>query len=412
MNFKLFALVGIFLTIVFSTPTLATLSEQIPSDERPNYVVIGAFRVYKNAVRFTATAHKNLKRDVKFEMNPHRKLYYVYVLSTEDQDLAINEARRLREESSFRDTWVYFGNLGARAASAADAGFVGQDIHPVTTEKMPSVQQDDLPVVTASYAPDAVAPSSSSPSVTSVGDDRMRALDDVSGRNFLFKVFRVSDNTDVDGDVDAIDTEKTKKFGTYKANVPVRLPDSRLNHVSFVCEVFGYRKVQRDIDYENPEGEGITKDESGAVVIPFELMRLQKGDIAVMYNVYFFKDAAVMRPESRYEVNSLLEMLNENAKYRIKLHGHTNGNAAGKIISMSKKSENYFSLHDTHEGVGSAKQLAGERAEVIRKYMISNGIDPSRIEIKAWGGKRPIHDKHSNRAQENVRVEVEILEDK
>jgi outer membrane protein OmpA-like peptidoglycan-associated protein len=130
-----------------------------------------------------------------------------------------------------------------------------------------------------------------------------------------------------------------------------------------------------------------------------------------MYNVYFFKDAAIMRPESRYEVTSLLDMLNENQKYKIKLHGHTNGNAAGKIISMDKGSENFFSLTNTRDGLGSAKQLSEERADVIRKYMISNGIDASRIEIKAWGGKRPLQDKHSARAQENVRVEVEILED-
>jgi outer membrane protein OmpA-like peptidoglycan-associated protein len=240
----------------------------------------------------------------------------------------------------------------------------------------------------------------------------MKTLDDVAGNSFLFKVFRASDQTSIDGDIDAIDNEKTKKIGTYKANVHVKLPNSKLNQVSFVCEVFGYRKVQRNIDYANPEGEDITRDEAGAVVVPFELMRLQKGDIAVMYNVYFFKDAAIMRPESRYEVNSLLEMLNENVKYKIKLHGHTNGNAAGKIISMSKKSENFFSLHDTHDGIGSAKQLSEDRAAVIRRYMISNGIDPARIEVKAWGGKRAIHDKHSSRAQENVRVEVEILEDK
>jgi type II secretory pathway component PulC len=61
------------------------------------------------------------------------------------------------------------------------------------------------------------------------------------------------------------------------------------------CEVFGFRKVQQDINYQNPEGEGI-QVENDATVVPFELMRLQKGDIAVMYNVYFFKDAAIMRP--------------------------------------------------------------------------------------------------------------------
>ena len=143
-----------------------------------------------------------------------------------------------------------------------------------------------------------------------------------------------------------------------------------------------------------------------------QLVRLQKGDIAVMYNVYFYKDAGVMRPESQYEVSSLMEMLKENTKYKIKIHGHTNGGASGKIISLDEKSTNYFSLANTKDGYGSAKKLSEERAIVIKRYLVNNGIDPKRMEIKAWGGKRPIHDKHHTRAQENVRVEIEILEDK
>jgi hypothetical protein len=34
-----------------------------------------------------------------------------------------------------------------------------------------------------------------------------------------------------------------------------------------------------------------------------------------------------------------------------------------------------------------------------------------RIEIKAWGGGRMIHDKNSVNAKKNVRVDVEILEE-
>lgn len=411
MNFKLFALVGIFLIGLLTEPTEAAWMEQGRiGDERPNYVVIGAFRVYKNAIRFTAHAHKDLKMDAKFEMNPYRKLYYVYVLSTDDQELAINEAKRLREESEFTDTWVYFGTLGNKPL-AADDTVGGQDIHPVTAKKIEDIDKVDVPTEDkkeANAEPIASPPAAAVPDAT---DDKMKSLDDASGKNFLFKVFRATDNVTIDGDINAIDTERTRKIGTYKANIPVKLPNNKFNQVSFVCEVFGYRKVQRDLDYNNPEAEGVTKDESGATVVPFELVRLQKGDIAVMYNVYFFKDAAIMRPESRYEVNSLLEMLNENPKYKIKLHGHTNGSAAGKIISMAKDSENFFSLTNTKDGFGSAKQLSEERADLIRRYMINNGIDAARIEVKAWGGKRPIHDKHSARAQENVRVEVEILED-
>ena len=39
-----------------------------------------------------------------------------------------------------------------------------------------------------------------------------------------------------------------------------------------------------------------------------------------------------MLPESKYELNSLLQLMNENSRYRISLHGHTNGNYTGKIF--------------------------------------------------------------------------------
>jgi outer membrane protein OmpA-like peptidoglycan-associated protein len=200
-------------------------------------------------------------------------------------------------------------------------------------------------------------------------------------------------------------------MGTYKGNIPVRVssPLNKSGEISLVCEVFGYRKVQRNFDYGNPVADDISSEDNKGTVVPFELVRLQKGDIAVMYNVYFFKDAGIMRPESRYEINSLLEMMKENPKYKIKIHGHTNGGAAGKIISIGE-SKDFFSLTGTVESTGTAKKLSKERADVIKKYLLDNGIEATRMEIKAWGGKRPIHDKLSNRAQENVRVEIEILQ--
>ena len=160
----------------------------------------------------------------------------------------------------------------------------------------------------------------------------------------------------IEGEVAVIDAERVKKLGTYAGNKDVRLasPGNNSGNVSLICEVFGYRKTQKDLNFNRPEGDEISF-ENNSVIDPFDLVRLQKGDIAVMYNVYFFKDAAIMRPESRWEVNNLLEMLNENPNYKIKIHGHTNGGAAGKIISKSEKSDNFFSLNDTKEGFGSAR---------------------------------------------------------
>jgi len=415
-------------------------------EETPNYVVIGAFSVHRNALRFTARAHSELKVNARFEMNANRNLYYVYVLSTDDHSLAIREALRLRQESEYTDTWVYHGPLGKQSAGViADAS--GTDINPETRQSMADVKRRDpassketkatspgssAPTGTAqeqsrSLSPAGASPaaptseqatspavSTTSPTTTTPAPTTAKAEPDngVEGKRFFFKLIRAMDQTQVEGEVDAIDTERARKMGTYKGNAPVKVstPANKSGQISLVSEVFGYRKVQHDLNYNAPEGEGIATDDQGDIVVPFDLVRLQKGDVAVMYNVFFFKDAAIMRPESRYEVTSLLEMLNENPKYRIKLHGHTNGSAAGKIISPAKDSKNFFSLSDTKEGFGSAKQLSEARAEIIRDYLVANGIDTERIEIKAWGGKRPLQDKNSTRAQENVRVEVEILE--
>jgi len=419
MNYsRLFALVGIFLLL----QPLPTLEARQLSGEHPNYVVIGAFRIHKNAIRFTSHAKADLSLDARYEMNPNRNLYYVYVLNTSDREEAIAEAKRLREESEFKDTWVYNGFLGTLPEGQSAAMYAGVDINPVSQRSMNPVSGDQTePNNTLTNAvsdasndtgsilvSETVSPSE--PALT--GTNAEEEDEEIAGKKFYFKLSRILDNNVVEGDVDVIDNQKLRKIGTYKGNTNVRVmtPSGNSAQVSLVCEVFGYRKTQRDIDYNNPTGDGIERNEEGALVVPFELVRLQKGDIATMYHVYFFKDAAIMRPESRFEVNSLLEMLRENDKYKIRIHGHANGKASGKIIYAEEGSDNFFSLTRTKEGFGSAKKLSEERAQVIRNFLISNGIDPARMQVKAWGGKKPIHDKHSTRAQENVRVEIEILD--
>jgi outer membrane protein OmpA-like peptidoglycan-associated protein len=83
---------------------------------------------------------------------------------------------------------------------------------------------------------------------------------------------------------------------------------------------------------------------------------------------------------------------------------------SGKILALGPN-KNFFDMEGTVQGQGSAKELSGQRAGVIKEYLVTNGIAAERIEVKAWGGKKPIFDKHSVNAMKNVRVEVEILND-
>src|SRR5579859_6829848 len=79
--------------------------------QKSNYVVIGAFRVLDNAVRFTAAANKN-NFTAQFAIQPDRKLYYVYILNTDDRKKAFNLLIKVKVETTYKDAWVYIGRLG------------------------------------------------------------------------------------------------------------------------------------------------------------------------------------------------------------------------------------------------------------------------------------------------------------
>jgi outer membrane protein OmpA-like peptidoglycan-associated protein len=407
---RLFALTGLLAITGIARPVMAyDSSRRTTLEHHPNYVVIGAFAVQKNAMRFTRHASK-LHLSAKFEMNTERHLYYVYVLSTDNREQAINEALKLRSETEFIDTWVYSGSLNESVAAGSGELSAGMDINPDTKTSMEVVPAAEIVPSTADTAKTLLAPA---PEITNPIATESKPKNNDSGSSdkvsFIFEIFNGIDGRSVEGEVNVIDNDKSKKVGTYKGNMAVQVndPHNKSGNVSLICEAFGYRKAQKDISYASPAGEGIVEKE-GSIIIPFELVRLRKGDIAVMYNVFFFKDAGIMRPESRYEVTSLLEMLKENPELEIRIHGHTNGGAHGKIISIGEGT-NFFSLTGTKEGFGSAKRLSEERGNVIKAFLVSNGIDEKRLHVKAWGGKRPIHDKNSTRASENVRVEIEIL---
>jgi outer membrane protein OmpA-like peptidoglycan-associated protein len=240
--------------------------------------------------------------------------------------------------------------------------------------------------------------------------------DNVEGIKFYFNTYRENNFKEIPGKIEVINPDKPQRIAILDAHklVGVAKGFNKSGNIELICEIFGYKKIQHDFNVDNPINERtspfISKQDS-VLVVDFELKRYTKGDLVTMYNVYFFKDAAIMRPESKYELNQLLEMLNENTDYKIRILGHTNGNNSGPIIEMEKGSQRYFSNSGPRqEGWGSAKKLSTKRAGLIRDYLISEGINPDRIEAKGYGGKKAIYEKYDKLAYKNVRVEIEILE--
>jgi outer membrane protein OmpA-like peptidoglycan-associated protein len=374
------------------------------------YVIVGAFSIKKNAERFNA-ALNNKQVKSAYGYLPSRKLYYVYTLNDDDASKCIEAAKELRKEAQFSDAWVRY--IGEKVDS--------RSMVTPTEEKAEAGTRLDNPTASSvvenktqlSAAPEAKKPEESSLIEVTDNDPIVQPEIITLGNTEVFlSLYNARTDKVAQGQVQVVDTERGRLIKKVDGNTYLILPDpkSSSGKLSLICEVFGYRKIQEEIDFNNPLADTTVVEHMGTtLVVNFDLVRLQKGDIQTLFNIYFFNDAAVMMPESRFEVNSLLDMMNENPSYRIRLHGHTNGNYHGKIIKRGATGDFFSVKKDAETSVGSAKELSESRAETIHDYLVANGVDASRVEIKAWGGKRPIYDKHSANAKKNIRVEVEII---
>jgi outer membrane protein OmpA-like peptidoglycan-associated protein len=373
------------------------------------YVVVGAYaKTRKNVAQNYVEVLRLKGRQAMYGFNSKRNLYFVYLKYFNNLKDALHEMKETRKESEFSDAWV-------RVVS----GDIKHPLPPVVKEQETPPQE---PAVAIKPEPPAiespvVQPAVQQPEIVVAENPTIvqHAVMTLGNTEVFLSLYNARNNRIVDGQVNVVDTDRARLITSVKGNEYLVLPDpkSKSGQLTLICEAFGYRKIQQEINYPLPLADTVKSyiDLMGTtLVINFDLVRYQKGDIGTLYNVYFYNDAALMLPESKYELNSLLQLMNENSRYRIRLHGHTNGNYTGKIFTTGPE-KNFFTLEGANQGMGTAKDLSRNRAEVIKEFLVSNGIEPSRMEIKAWGGKRPIFDKNSANAKKNVRVEVEILEE-
>jgi outer membrane protein OmpA-like peptidoglycan-associated protein len=401
------------------TLTLAVFSANLLAQERKPldpgyYIVVGAYAATRENIAQNYVDLLNRQGyQSGYGYNPSAKLYLVYIRFFDDLKTSLQDMYKTRKTEKFKDAWVRV--VPGVVVTNKIVATPGVSQEPVI-EAAP-VPGPALDVVIPEKAHEQVEPMTASVNITEPIPDNapIKQYSQVTlGNTEVFlSLYHAQNNRIVDGDVQVIDTDRAKFITKVKGNEYLLLPDpkSASGQLTLICEAFGFRRAQEEINYPVPLADTVKPfiDLMGTtIVVNFDLVRYYKGDKAILYNVYFFNDAAVMHPESRYELNSLLQMMQEVPSYKIMLHGHTNGNYHGKIITAGDPSS-LFSLDGSKTTVGSAKDLARNRAETIKTFLVVNGISPDRVLIKSWGGKRPLYDKHGVNAKKNVRVEVEIL---
>lgn len=381
------------------------LLQSIPSISQNYYVVIGAFRKETNAKKFTDYARSKFLEG-QYNLNKKNKIFYVFILKTGDRSEALTKTLKMQTESEFTDTWAYKGFLGDDKSVA----IVKIDEPAEQPAVIPIIE--DTPVEIVKNTEPEKIETTEKDSVVAVSYEIPKGETPIlkpKGKLFKF-IVNSPDGIPVAGEVHAVNRQLGKDFASFKSNEYVDVQRMGANKpITIVCALFGYKEVEKQLDYNDPSVmEGAVKDSTGAWVIPFTLETLAKGDASVMYHVAFYKDAVVMLPQSKNEIDQLGNLLISNSEYKITVHAHCNGTFDRKIIALGKK-KNYFNVNGSQEVKGSAKELTKLRAEAIQSYLADMGIESKRIKIYAWGGTDMLVDQNNPSAKLNDRIEIEIM---
>lgn len=123
-------------------------------------------------------------------------------------------------------------------------------------------------------------------------------------------------------------------------------------------------------------------------ILEIKMKKIKVGGAVVLRNVFFNTASFDLLPESKVELQKLIEFLNLNKTVFIEIEGHT-------------------------DNVGSAEmnqKLSESRAKEVYKYLINKGIDVNRMKYKGYGLTQPVssNDTPDGRAL-NRRTEFMII---
>lgn len=112
-----------------------------------------------------------------------------------------------------------------------------------------------------------------------------------------------------------------------------------------------------------------------------------RGTILVINDLLFATGGATLKPQSQRRLEPLLQYLQGNSQREIIIEGHTD--------SMGKPETN--------------KNLSLKRADAVKEFLITRGIDSRRIETRGFGEEVPVATNTTNAGRSlNRRVEVVI----
>lgn len=123
--------------------------------------------------------------------------------------------------------------------------------------------------------------------------------------------------------------------------------------------------------------------------LQIEMIPIAVQQVLPFYQLLFEVESAAITPGALGELFRLADIMKENPGIKIQLEGYTDSkNQSSKSVALSKK-----------------------RNEAIQKWLIAQGIEKSRIKMKAIGADSPVAGGSSaDERKNNRRVEVRVIQ--
>lgn len=112
---------------------------------------------------------------------------------------------------------------------------------------------------------------------------------------------------------------------------------------------------------------------------------LNRDGFIALYGVLFDTGKDVIKAESEPLLGEIVTLLKDNAALKLSVEGHTDNVGAPK----------------------ANQALSQKRAESVKKFLASKGVEGKRLETKGWGDGKPVSDNRTDAGRaKNRRVEL------
>jgi OmpA-OmpF porin, OOP family len=165
--------------------------------------------------------------------------------------------------------------------------------------------------------------------------------------------------------------------GIYKVVLPYG------KNYGITTKIDGYVGTSQNIDLSKITGKYLEIEGKDMTVKPVEV-----GVKVEMNNIFFEFGKSELKPESYPELNRIATFFKSNTKIVSEISGHTDNVGSDEVNN----------------------KLSQERADVVRKYLLTQGVPTEKLTAKGYGKNKPkvANDTPENQAI-NRRVEFEIL---